>query len=174
MLKSAARKPAPRRFWLVKSEPSSFSFDALWRAPKRRTGWEGVRNHQARNFMRDDMQVGDGVLFYHSSAEPSGIAGLARVASAAYADPSQFDPQSPYFDSRSKREQPTWMQVDIAAVARLPRVLALAELRADARLASLLVLRRGQRLSVMPVTPAEWATVLELAGIDEPLPARGR
>jgi predicted RNA-binding protein with PUA-like domain len=168
MAKSSSQGAGPRRYWLVKSEPGTFSFDDLWTSPKRRTGWEGVRNHQARNFMRDAMQVGDGVLFYHSSADPTGIAGLARVASEPYPDPTQFDARSPAYDARSTRAQPTWIQVDLEATRRLPRVLTLEELRREPRLASLQVLRRGQRLSVMPVTADEWERVLALAGVDEP------
>lgn len=157
-----------RRFWMVKSEPTTFSFDELWAAPKRRTGWEGVRNAQARNFLRDEMQVGDGVLFYHSSADPTGIAGLARVASEPYPDPTQFDRRSPYFDERATRAAPVWIQVDIEALAPLPEVLTLARMRAAQELATMAVLQRGQRLSVLPVTAAEWKAVLALAGVDEP------
>lgn len=157
-----------RRFWMVKSEPTTFSFDELWAAPKRRTGWEGVRNAQARNFLRDEMQVGDGVLFYHSSADPTGIAGLARVASEPYPDPTQFDRRSPYFDERATRAAPVWIQVDIEALAPFPEVLTLARMRAAQELATMAVLQRGQRLSVLPVTAAEWKAVLALAGVDEP------
>src|SRR5689334_23424751 len=106
------------RYWLVKSEPEAFSFDDLWRAPERTTCWDGVRNYQARNFMRDQMRVGDGVLFYHSSCEVPGIAGLAEVASPSYTDASQFDRKSPYYDPKSKRDAPRWMNVDVRALRK--------------------------------------------------------
>jgi predicted RNA-binding protein with PUA-like domain len=154
------------QYWLLKSEPDCFSFDDLWNAARRRTGWDGVRNYQARNFMRDAMRVGDGVLYYHSGAEPPGVAGLARVASAAYADPTQFDPAAEHFDPKSKREAPQWFQVDIEAVRKLPRYVALADLKRAHDLADMLVLQRGQRLSVMPVTKNEWGIVLALGGLD--------
>src|SRR5436190_21046965 len=141
-----------RGYWLVKSEPDCFSFDDLWRAPRRTTGWDGVRNYQARNFLRDAMRVGDGVLYYHSGAEPPGVAGIARVASDAYPDPTQFDPAAEHFDPKSRRASPQWFQVDIQAVAKLARYVTLADLRGATALAKMLVLQRGQRLSVVPVT----------------------
>ena len=153
------------RYWLVKSEPAVFSFDDLWASPDRTTRWEGVRNHQARNFLRDGMRRGDGVLFYHSSAEPSAIVGTAEVVREAYADPTAFDPKSDYFDARSRREDPTWVMVDIRAVARLTTPLSLAALREVPALAEMELLRRGSRLSVQPVTPAQWAAVLRLGGL---------
>ena len=144
---------ADARAWLVKSEPEAFGFDDLWRAPGRTTPWDGVRNYQARNFMRDDMRVGDVVLFYHSGTTPPGVVGLAEVASAPYPDASQFDPTSSYYDPKSTRDAPRWMLVDIRAVAPLPRLVPLGEMRDDAHLAALDVplLRRGNRLSVMPM-----------------------
>ena len=141
-----------RRYWLMKSEPDSFSIDDL-----RRVGtepWNGVRNYQARNHMRQ-MKPGDGVLFYHSSCAEPGIVGIARVASAPYPDPTQFDPRSPYHDPASKRETPRWVLVDVQ-VLRKTRNLTLAELRSRPELADMVVLRRGNRLSITPVTPAEW------------------
>jgi predicted RNA-binding protein with PUA-like domain len=164
---SARSKASPQRYWLLKSEAECFGFDDLWRAPKRRTAWDGVRNYQARNFLRDQMSVGDGVLFYHSNAEPSGVAGLARVASKAYPDPTQFDPSAEHFDPKSRREDPAWLQVDIEAWQRLPRFVPLAELKLDPRLAKMLVIQRGQRLSVMPVSAPEWRAVLALGGLAE-------
>jgi predicted RNA-binding protein with PUA-like domain len=120
--------------------------------------WIGVRNYQARNFMRDAMRVGDGVLFYHSSCPEPGIAGLAEVASAAYPDASQFDPASPYFDAKSSRATPRWLHVDVRALRKTP-LLSLAALRATPALATMIVLQRGSRLSITPVTPTEWAAV---------------
>lgn len=162
---NAAKQKSPR-YWLMKSEADCFGFDHLWNTPGKRTGWDGVRNYQARNFIRDSMSIGDLVLYYHSNAEPSGIAGIARVASAAYPDPTQFDPSAEHFDPKSKREDPPWMQVDIEAVAKLPRFVSLQDLKRDPRLARMLVLQRGQRLSVLPVEAGEWRVVLELAGLD--------
>lgn len=152
------------QFWLVKSEPDVFSFEDLWKARGRTTPWDGVRNHQARNFMRDRMRVGDGVLYYHSNADPPCVAGLAEVAGEPYPDPTQFDPASPYFDPRSKPEAPTWILVDVRAVARLPRPVPLAELKANPKLDTMLVCQRGSRLSVQPVEPAHWKEVLRMAG----------
>ncbi|MEP6874375.1 MAG: EVE domain-containing protein [Burkholderiales bacterium] len=149
------------RYWLMKSEPSECSIDDLSKTPKHTVPWVGVRNYQARNFMRDDMQPGDGVLFYHSSCPEPGIAGLAEVASAAYADATQFDPRSHYFDVKSKPDAPRWLHVDVKLV-RKTRLLSLAEMRETPTLASLLVLKRGNRLSITPVTPDEWRAVLKL------------
>lgn len=162
-----ARKAAsiPRRCWLVKSEPGCFSFADLLRAPEATTGWDGVRNYQARNFMRDDMRVGDGVLYYHSNAAPPGIAGVAEVASAAYPDPTQFDAQSEYFDPKSTSDAPIWMQVDVRGVEELREPLTLERLRRVRELDGMELLRKGSRLSVQPVTSQEWEVILELAGI---------
>ena len=146
-------------FWLMKSEPEECSIDDLARAPGQRVPWVGVRNYQARNFMRDAMQIDDGVLFYHSSCAVPGIVGIARVASAAYTDPTQFDPQSPYYDSASKPEAPRWLLVDVQ-VLRKTRNLTLPELRADAQLQDLIVLRKGNRLSITPVEPLHWEAIL--------------
>lgn len=131
-------------------------------APRRTTGWDGVRNYQARNFMRDDMQPGDGVLFYHSSASPPAIAGIAEVARAAYPDPTQFDAKSEYFDAKSDVDAPTWMQVDIRGLEPLARLLPLEELRRVPALAKMVLLQKGSRLSVQPVTKGEWEAVMEL------------
>jgi len=149
------------QFWLMKSEPSECSIDDALAAPKHTVPWTGVRNYQARNFMRDAMQVGDGVLFYHSSCPQPGIAGLARVASATRPDPTQFDPKSPYFDAASKADAPRWLLRDIQAV-RKTRLLGLPELRAEPELADLILLRRGNRLSITPVAPAHWAVITRL------------
>jgi predicted RNA-binding protein with PUA-like domain len=150
------------RYWLVKSEPDVFGFDDLLAAPGRTAGWDGVRNYQARNYMRDEMRVGDGVLFYHSNGDPAGVAGLAEVARAAYPDATAFDPAHDGYDPKSRPEAPVWLQVDVRAVERFARVVTLAELRAEPALAEMVVLRRGNRLSVTPVTAAEWAAVCRL------------
>jgi predicted RNA-binding protein with PUA-like domain len=156
---------AERGYWLMKSEPETYGIDHL--ARDRRTRWEGVRNYRARNFMRDDMKLGDGVLFYHSSAEPPGIAGIARVCSEPYPDPTQFDPKSQYHDSASKPEEPRWHLVDIEFVKKFDELLPLPFLREQSALAGMALLQRGQRLSVQPVKPAEWRHVLKLAGVRE-------
>jgi predicted RNA-binding protein with PUA-like domain len=153
------------RAWLLKTEPDVFGYDDLWRAEGRTAPWDGVRNYQARNYLRDEMRVGDVVIVYHSSARPPGAAGLAEVASAPFPDPAQFDPASAYHDPASTREAPRWWSVDVRATAPLPRLVPLAELRADPVLAALdlALLRRGNRLSVMPLPPAAVARIEALA-----------
>ena len=148
------------KYWLMKSEPDEFSIDDLVKAPKKTTAWFGVRNYQARNFMRDSMRVGDGVLFYHSSCPEPGIAGIAEVASAPYPDATQFDPKSDYYDAKSKREEPRWVHVDVKFVRKTP-LLALEAMRAMPALKDMVTLRPGNRLSITPVTPAEWKAVLK-------------
>jgi len=143
------------QYWLMKSEPDEVSIDDALNSPHQTVAWTGVRNYQARNFMRDRMQVGDGVLFYHSSCAEPGIAGIAEVASTAYPDPTQFDPKSPYFDAKSSAEQPRWMLVDVKALKKT-RLLPLSELRACPELEGMIILQRGNRLSITPVTPAQW------------------
>jgi predicted RNA-binding protein with PUA-like domain len=147
----------------MKTEPDVCSFDHIWRAPRRTTGWDGVRNYQARNFMRDLMQPGDEVLIYHSNAAPPGIAGIAVVASTAYPDPTQFDPKDPHFDAASTRDEPRWVQVDVKAVRKLPRYISLEELRGNPRLSTMRLLQRGNRLSITPVTAAEWKAIVAMA-----------
>src|SRR6476661_4340914 len=149
------------RYWLMKSEPSECSIDDAAAAPKATVPWVGVRNFQARNFMRNDMAPGDGVLFYHSSCPEPGIAGLAEVASAPYPDATQFDSASPYHDPKATPEQPRWVNVDVK-LRRKTRLLPLAEMRERAELQTLQALQRGNRLSITPVTPAEWRAVLAL------------
>jgi predicted RNA-binding protein with PUA-like domain len=146
-------------YWMMKSEPDEVSIDDLVR--ELRVPWTGVRNYQARNYMRDDMRVGDGVLFYHSSCPEPGVAGLAEVASAAYPDETQFDPKSKYHDPKATRDAPRWLHVDVALV-RKTRLLPLAEMRERKELASMVVLKRGNRLSITPVTAPEWRAVLKL------------
>ncbi|HEY9064412.1 MAG TPA: EVE domain-containing protein [Burkholderiaceae bacterium] len=147
------------QYWLMKSEPSDCSIDDLAAAPSQTVPWYGVRNFQARNFMREEMRVGDGVLFYHSSCPEPGIAGVAEVASGPYPDASQFDPENPYYDPASRREKPRWYLVDVKLV-RKTRLLPLAEMREAPELATMRTLRRGNRLSITPVTEEEWNAVL--------------
>jgi predicted RNA-binding protein with PUA-like domain len=151
----------PLNYWLMKSEPEECSIDDLAAAPDASVPWIGVRNYQARNFMRDAMRVGDGVLFYHSSCPQPGVAGLAEVASSAYPDVSQFDPASPYFDAKSTPDSPRWLHVDVR-LRRKTRLLGLAEMRADQALATMQVLKAGNRLSITPVTPEEWHHIVAL------------
>jgi predicted RNA-binding protein with PUA-like domain len=143
------------RYWLMKSEPDECSIDDALAAKNSTIPWTGVRNYQARNYMRDEMRVGDGVLFYHSSCAEAGIAGVAEVASAAYPDATQFDRTSAYFDPQARREAPRWVHVDVRAL-RKTRLISLAELRAAPQLIDMLVLKRGNRLSITPVTANEW------------------
>ena len=143
------------RYWLMKSEPSEFSIDDLAKAPKQSTPWFGVRNYQARNFMRDGMRVGDLAFFYHSSCPEPGIAGIVRVSKAAYPDASQFDRKSPYYDPDAKRDAPRWLNVDVTLVEKT-RLVPLAELRAQRELQGMRLLQRGNRLSITPVDPSEW------------------
>jgi predicted RNA-binding protein with PUA-like domain len=150
-------------YWLMKSEPGECSVDDALAAPKATVPWVGVRNYQARNFMRDAMRVDDGVLFYHSSCAEPGIVGLARVASAPYPDPTQFDPKSPYFDAASKPDLPRWLLVDVQILHKT-RILSLPELRRSADLQDLLVLRKGNRLSITPVEPRHWQLIVKLLG----------
>ena len=159
---AGASRAVPTRHWLLKSEPEQFSFDDLLAAPEQTTCWNGVRNYQARNFMRDGMRAGDLVLFYHSNADPTGVAGVAEVAREAYPDPTAFDPADPYFDPKSRPEAPAWLMVDVRAVERFPRLVPLDELRATPALAGMELLRRGSRLSVQPVTREEVAEVRAL------------
>ena len=151
-----------KRYWMMKSEPDAFSIDDLERIGTE--PWNGVRNYQARNFMRDGMKVGDGVLFYHSNAKVPGIAGVARVASAAYPDATQFDPKSDYYDPKATREQPRWFLVDVAFERRLKRLIPLEEIKqhADALGEGFALTAKGSRLSVFPVTAAQWKLLLSL------------
>lgn len=152
-----------QQYWLMKSEPSECSIDDLASAKKQTVPWFGVRNYQARNYMRDQMQIGDGVLFYHSSCSEPGVVGLATVSTAPYPDATQFDKKSHYFDEKSTRENPRWMLVDVT-LDRKTRLLPLVEMRDAPELASMIVLKPGNRLSITPVTPAEWKAVLKRLG----------
>lgn len=151
--------------WLVKSEPDVFSFADLLKAPKRTTCWDGVRNYQARNTLRDQMKQGDRVFYYHSNAEPSGIAGICEVVREGYPDHTAFDPKDPHFDPKSRRDEPTWYMVDVRAVAAFPRLLTLAELKGVKGLEKMALVQKGSRLSVQPVTRKEWEIVCRIAGV---------
>jgi len=146
-------------YWLMKSEPDEVSVDDAIAAPKSTVPWTGVRNYQARNYMRDHMRVGDGVLFYHSSCPEPGIAGIGKVVSTPYPDPTQFDKKSKYFDAASKKEEPRWMLVDVQVTKKIPLV-SLAELRERPELAEMVVLKRGNRLSITPVEPKHWKAIV--------------
>lgn len=147
------------QYWLMKSEPDEVSFDDLLAAPERTLAWFGVRNYQARNFMRDQMRVGDGMLFYHSSCAVPGVAGIAEVASTAYPDASQFDPASHYFDAKATEETPRWTSVDVRAVAQ-GRFVPLTELRAMDALEGMVLLQKGSRLSISPVSAGQWRAIV--------------
>lgn len=150
----------PKQFWLMKSEPDVYSIDDLARDGK--TFWDGVRNYQARNYMRDTMRVGDCVLYYHSNAEPSGVAGIAEVCSASYPDHTAWDPKDPHFDPKTKKDAPTWMMVDLKFVEKFKHFVPLSQLREHPGLADLLVLRPAQRLSVQPVAPEHFKIIQKL------------
>ncbi|MBC7894540.1 MAG: EVE domain-containing protein [Cytophagaceae bacterium] len=150
------------QYWLMKTEPATFSFDDLMKAPKRTTSWDGVRNYQARNFMQQ-MKVGDQVIIYHSSAEPPGAAGIAEVAGEAHPDLTAFDAKDDHYDPGSTRDAPRWFVVDVRGVEKLERLVALEELRGNPALADMRLLQRGNRLSVLPVTAAEFREVRAMA-----------
>ena len=149
------------RYWLMKSEPDEVSFDDVLAAPAQTVAWFGVRNYQARNFMRDGMSVGDGVLFYHSSCAVPGVAGIAEVASTPYPDASQFDPASHYHDPKATQENPRWISVDVRAV-EAGRYLPLTEMRTIPALDDMVLLQKGSRLSISPVTPSQWNAIVKL------------
>ena len=156
---------AQRKYWLMKSEPDVYGIDDLKKDGS--THWDGVRNYQARNFMRDEMKVGDGVLYYHSRTKPMAIVGLAEVSKTAYPDFTQFDRKSDYHDPKSTEDDPRWFMVDVKFVAKFDKPLTLDELKADPKLDGMLLLRRGQRLSIQPVEGKHWRHVLKLAGYKE-------
>ena len=155
-----------RRHWLVKSEPNSFSWDDFWALPKRITHWDGVRNYQARNMLRDEMKKGDLVFFYHSSTEPAAIVGIAEVVREGYPDPTAFDTRDVHFDPKSKEDNPVWFVVDLKATKPFPRAVTLAELRQTPGLEKMTLLQKGSRLSVQPVSLGEWEIICELAEKD--------
>jgi len=149
------------RYWLLKSDPQTFGLEHLRRSSRRTTMWDGVRNYQARNSLRDEMRVGDGVLFYHSQSAPPAVVATARVVRAGYPDPTQFDPRSPGYDPKAERATPRWYVVDIRLEEELAHPVTLPEIRRRPELAQMALIRRG-RLSVQPVTPAEWKAVVKL------------
>ena len=151
---------APLNYWLMKSEPESYSIDDLKRDNK--THWDGVRNYQVRNFMRDQMKVGDMVLFYHSSAEPPGVAGLAQISKTGYPDPSAWDPKDHHYDPKSDPKNPTWLMVDVKFVEKFPHFVSLSTLRDNPQLKGLLVLKRGMRLSVQPVEKSHFDAIQKM------------
>jgi len=151
-----------KRFWLMKSEPSCFSIEDLRQSPRQTTGWDGVRNYQARNFMRNDMRIRDGVFFYHSNCTPPGIVGLAEVASEAHPDHTAWDPTSDHPDEKSTPDAPRWFMVDIRFVKQFDRIISLDELKQHPELGSMQLLRKGNRLSVLPVTEMEWDIINNL------------
>jgi predicted RNA-binding protein with PUA-like domain len=152
----------PQGYWLMKSEPTTFSIDDLLRSPNHVTYWDGVRNYQARNFMRS-MAVGDQVLFYHSNTDPPAVVGIAEVVTTAYPDSTQFDKKDTHYDPESKSSEPRWDMVDIKYVRKFTRALTLDELRKESKLNGMVLLKKGSRLSVQPVTPLEWRHIMKLA-----------
>ncbi len=145
-------------FWLMKSEPDAYSIDDLKR--DKREPWDGIRNYQARNMMRDDMRVGDKVFFYHSNCKEPGVVGVMKIASKPYPDPTQFDPDSKYYDAKSNPDDPRWILVDVAYVKKLKRTITLSEIKAHPELGDMVLTRKGNRLSIMPVTEDEWEIIL--------------
>ena len=167
MATSKRAKAGARRYWLFKSDPQSYSIDDLELEPNQTTFWDGVRNYQARNLLRDEVQVGDGVLLYHSSTEPLAIVGVAQVVKAGYPDHTAWDPASPHFDPKSKPESPTWYMVDIQLVQKFQRPLERSRLLGLQEFENMVLLQRGSRLSVQPVTAAQWQGVNRIAGLTQ-------
>ena len=151
-----------KNYWLLKTEPSTFSFDDLWNAPGRTTFWDGVRNFQARNTLRERMKKGDLVFIYHSSTDPTGIVGVAEVAKEGYPDATAFDAGDSHYDPKSKRESPTWFGVDVRAVEKIEPIITLEELRKTRGLEKMVLLQKGSRLSVQPVSATEWSVIRRL------------
>ena len=153
---------AERRYWLFKSEPTAYSFADLQAEEDQTAEWDGVRNYQVRNYMRDDMKVGDGVLFYHSSAKPLAVVGTARIVREAYADSTAVDPAEKHYDAKSSPDNPIWLMVDIKAEQEFKRPVTLDEIKQNPRLQNMLVIRRGMRLSIQPVTQEEWEELVSM------------
>jgi len=156
-----------RRMWLMKTEPGEFSIDDLAARPDQTEPWDGVRNYQARNFMRDDMRVGDGVLIYHSRIEPMAVVGTAEVASASYPDATAFDPACKHFDPKSTPEQPRWFLVDVRFVAKFPQPVTLKAIKQTPALADMMLVQKGSRLSIQPVSPEEWGVIISMGAGEE-------
>ena len=159
-----AEKAEAQKYWLVKSEQDCFSIDDLEKAPKKTTFWDGVRNYQARNFLRDSMKKGDLVFFYHSNSDPSAIAGIAEIVKEGYPDHTAFDPENDHYDPKSDKKNPTWFMIDIRHVKTFKKPLSLEQLKKVAALSEMMLLQKGSRLSVQPVTEAQWQQVVKLAG----------
>ncbi|MEL6340347.1 MAG: EVE domain-containing protein [Myxococcota bacterium] len=155
--------PQKRRYWLMKSEPSVFSYDDLVKEPDSTAMWDGVRNYQARNLLRDEIRVGDRVLFYHSNDAPIGVVGVCRVVRAGYPDPTQFDSKQKYYDPKSSKEKPRWYVVDVKAQKKLPRIVTLSEIKEDEELTNMKLVQKGQRLSVQPVTEMEFDRIVAMS-----------
>lgn len=153
---------AERKYWLFKSEPSSYSFANLLNEPDQTAEWDGVRNYQARNFMRDEMKAGDGVLFYHSSTNPMAVIGMARIVREAYPDPTAWDAKSKYYDAKSSPDNPAWLMVDIKAEQEFAPPVTLQEIKQNPKLQNMLLVRRGMRLSIQPVTKEEWDEIVAM------------
>lgn len=164
MKKKAATAASNRRYWLFKSEPSAFGIENLAKAPHQTAPWDGVRNYQARNFLRDDVSVGDYVFFYHSREEPLGIFGTMEVVRAGYPDHTAFNPKSKYYDPKSDPDQPRWIMVDVRLLQKFDSPITREQLQEDPTTAGMLVMKRGMRLSIQPVTAAEWQAVMKMAG----------
>ena len=162
-----SRRSAKRRYWLFKSEPEAYSIDDLAREPSQTTFWDGVRNYQARNFLRDDVQVGDRVFLYHSNTDPRAITGTLEVVRAGYPDHTAFDPGSGHYDPKSDPDAPTWFMVDVKLLQLFPEPVTRARLQAEPELAEMVLLQRGSRLSIQPVTEREWTLIHKLAGVKD-------
>ena len=155
---------AVRKYWLFKSEPTAYSFSDLLAEPEQTAEWDGIRNYQVRNLMRDEMKVGDGVLFYHSSVKPMAVIGIARIVKEAYPDPTAWEPGDPHFDPRSSPDNPAWLMVDICAEKEFARPVTLQEIKAHPTLQNMMLARKGMRLSIQPVAKDEWDEVIRLGG----------
>ena len=165
-MKKSAAPAAARRYWLFKSEPSAFGIETLDRAPRKTAPWDGVRNYQARNYLRDQVSVGDHVLFYHSREEPLGIFGTMEIVRAGYPDHTAFDPSSKYHDPGSDPDKPRWYMVDVKLIQKFSEPVTREQLQEDPVTSGMLVMKRGMRLSIQPVTEEEWNAVLKLAGVE--------
>lgn len=150
------------KYWLIKSEPEVFSIDDLAKSKNKTTHWDGVRNYQARNYMRDDMKIGDKVIFYHSNSEPPGAAGICEVVKEAYPDFTAFDPEDPHYDPKSKRDNPAWMMVDVKFVQKFSKLVSLSEIKSNKKLQKMKLVQPGNRLSVMPVTKEEFDEIVKM------------